>query len=185
MIRLHFIRHGETAWNVERRMQGHTDVPLSPRGLEQAEELAASLAGRPIGAIYSSDLRRALQTARPLAERLGLDMNVTPALRERNFGTAEGRTDEEIAAVLGPDRDAWWRNPDSRHDGGETRRDVWARISGFLDELLTHPPADEIAIVSHGGAINAATALLAREEIETFTWRSFAHISVTTVDVER
>lgn len=185
MTTLHFIRHGETAWNVEGRFQGQSDVPLTPRGHEQAQELADTLAGRAIGAIYSSDLRRALDTARPLAERLGLELVVAPALRERDFGTAEGRLDEEVEAELGPGAEALWRDADWSLPGGETRRDVWNRIAPFLDALLDDPPADEIAIVTHGGAIRIATAYLAHEDLETLVHREYANISVTSVQVER
>ena len=98
MPTLHFVRHGETDWNREGRIQGVADVPLSALGREQAQELAASLATRPIGALYSSDLRRALETAMPLAERLGLRAHTAPALRERDFGVNEGRMAAEVAA---------------------------------------------------------------------------------------
>ena len=182
MPTLHFIRHGETDWNAGRRVQGNTDVPLSARGREQAEELAARLADWPIGAIYSSDLRRALETARPLAERLGLEPIVDPILRERNFGAFEGLHDSEVEALLDDPR-TFWRDADTRPEKGESRREVWTRITSFLDKLLENPPADEIAIVSHGGPIRLAAAYLAREDVESMTWREVANVSVTTVEV--
>ena len=182
MPTLHFIRHGETDWNAGRRVQGHTDVPLSTRGQEQADELAARLADWPIGAIYSSDLRRALDTARPLADRLGLEPVVDPILRERNFGVFEGLQDAEVEAQL-DDPGAFWRDPDTRPDEGESRREVWDRVIGFLNRLLEEPPADEIAIVSHGGPIRLAAAYLAQEDVDSMTWREVANVSVTTVEV--
>ncbi len=182
MPTLHFIRHGETDWNAGRRVQGHTDVPLSARGREQAAELAARLADWPIGAIFSSDLRRALETARPLADRLGLEPVVDPILRERNFGVFEGLQDSEVEARL-DDPSAFWRDPDTRPDDGESRREVWSRVTAFLDGLLEDPPAEEIAIVSHGGPIRLAAAYLAREDVESMTWREVANVSVTTVEV--
>ena len=182
MPTLHFIRHGETEWNAGRRVQGHSDVPLSPRGEEQARELAERLADWPIEAIYSSDLSRALDTARPLADRLGLELRVDPILRERNFGAFEGLQDSEVAARL-DDPEAFWRDADTRPDEGESRREVWHRVSTFLDRLLENPPANEIVIVSHGGPIRLAAAYLAREDIESMTWREVANVSVTTVEV--
>lgn len=184
MPTLHFIRHGETDWNVNRRVQGTTDVALSSRGREQAEELASRLADRPIGAIYSSDLRRALETARPLAERLGLELIVDPILRERNFGVFEGLYDSEVEALL-DDPHAFWRDADTRPDEGETRREVWSRVIRFLDRLLENPPAEEIAIVSHGGPIRLAAAYLAKEDVESMGWREVANVSVTTIEVSR
>ena len=184
MPTLHFVRHGETDWNREGRVQGHSDVPLSERGREQARELAATLGERPIGAIWSSDLRRALETAEPLARALGLEVRVTPALRERSFGVHEGLTDEEVAALLGAAAGSFWADPDARSDGGESRRDVYLRVSAFLDELVAAPPADEIALVASGGSIRLGVAHLEREDLATMVWREVANCSVTTVEVE-
>src|SRR3982751_2687844 len=115
MTTLHLVRHGETNWNRDGRIQGWSDVPLSDVGREQARELAADLAERPIGAIYSSDLRRAFETAEPLAQRRGLPIRSSPALRERNFGANEGRTSAEVAAELGTRSGSTWHGADDRH----------------------------------------------------------------------
>jgi broad specificity phosphatase PhoE len=178
---LHFVRHGETDWNRERRIQGVADVPLSPLGHEQARELAASLGTRRIGAIYSSDLRRALETAEPLAARLRLPVHATPALRERNFGAHEGRIAAEVAAELGKEAGTAWHGPDERHPGGESIREVYERVGAFLDELLEDPPAEEIVLVTSGGPIRVGTAHLAREAVETLVWRAVDNCSVTTL----
>jgi probable phosphoglycerate mutase len=177
----HFIRHGETQWNVDRRIQGHTDVPLSAMGREQAEELADRLMALPIGAIWSSDLRRALETARPLAARLGLEVSVTAALRERNFGDDEGKIDDEVWPRHPSEH---WADPDTAHPNGETRRDVWNRVASFLDALLEHPPAEEIALVTHGGPIRLGVAYLQRREIDAIDRQTIANVSVTTVEVD-
>jgi alpha-ribazole phosphatase len=177
---VHFIRHGETEWNVTGRIQGQSDVPLSPRGHQQACELADRLSGSAIGEIWSSDLQRALDTARPIAARLGLEVHVTPALRERDFGDNEGKHDEEVFPLRPL---AFWRDPDTTHPNGESRRDVWNRVAAFLDELLADPRAEEIALVTHGGPIRNGVAYLQQEEIESLTWRTFANVSVTTVEL--
>jgi len=126
---LHLVRHGETEWNRDGRIQGWADTPLSERGHEQARELAATLGERSIGAIYSSDLRRAYETAEPLAQRLGLHVRTTPALRERNFGDNEGRVSHEVAAELGTTSGTTWHRADDRHPGGESIREVYGRIA--------------------------------------------------------
>jgi broad specificity phosphatase PhoE len=182
---LHFVRHGETDWNRDGRIQGVADIGLSAAGREQARELAASLAARPIGAIYASDLRRAVETAEPLAARLDLPISTTPALRERDFGANEGRIAAEVAAELGTEVGTRWLGPDERHPGGESMREVYERVAAFLDELLEDPPADEIALVTSGGPIRVGTAHLAREPIDTIVWRAVDNCSVTTVEVER
>ena len=181
MTTLHFIRHGETEWNVQRRIQGHPDVPLSERGREQARELAERLAGSSIGAIWSSDLCRALETARPLADRLGIELCVSDALRERNFGDDEGKVDEEVWPRHPPEH---WLDPDTAHPSGESRRDVWNRVASFLDDLLRDPPAEEVALVTHGGPIRLGIAYLERRKIDAIEWNAIANVSVTVVKVE-
>src|SRR5690606_41498851 len=91
------IRHGETAWNLDRRVQGHTDIPLNARGRAQAHSLARALRHEPLAAVYTSDLGRAMATAQPLAQALGLQAQAEPGLRERHFGCFEGRTQAEVA----------------------------------------------------------------------------------------
>ncbi|HXY21336.1 MAG TPA: histidine phosphatase family protein, partial [Burkholderiaceae bacterium] len=89
------IRHGETQWNAQARIQGHRDIALSERGLRQAQRLARFLSGQAIDAVYASDLARASQTAQPLADALRLPVCLDARLRERGFGLFEGSTYEE------------------------------------------------------------------------------------------
>ena len=115
------IRHGETAWNAEHRIQGQLDIPLSPQGMLQAAQLAEFLADEPVSAIYSSELSRAWLTAAPLASRLELEVIAEPRLRERSFGIFEGLTLDEIAERH-PDEFREWRarHPAWRPQGGES-----------------------------------------------------------------
>ena len=96
--RLCLIRHGETDWNVARRIQGHTDIPLNHTGLEQARLLAQSLADEQFDAIYSSDLGRARQTAEAVAHRLHQTVRLDPLLRERHYGEFQALTYDEARA---------------------------------------------------------------------------------------
>jgi broad specificity phosphatase PhoE len=180
---LHLIRHGETDWNRDGRIQGQSDPPLSARGREQARALAETLGVRPIGALWSSDLRRAVETAEPLAARLGLEVRVSSALRERDFGVNEGRVAAEVAAELGTVAGTAWHGPDDRHPDGESLRELYERVAAFLDELLADPPAEEIALVTSGGPIRMASACLAREPVEAVVWAAVDNCSVTTVEV--
>src|SRR5262245_19420506 len=102
------LRHGETDWNRDRRIQGNTDIGLSSVGLDQARRLADRMASERIAAIYSSDLARARETATPLAEALALRLQTTPLLREVGFGAWEGLTLSEVEACW-PDEYAAWR----------------------------------------------------------------------------
>ena len=112
--RICLIRHGETAWNAERRLQGHLDLPLNETGLAQAEAAARHLADEPFAALYSSDLLRTRQTATPLARGLGREMIREPRLRERHYGHFQGLTYEEAAAVTVPTTSV------GRYRGGST-----------------------------------------------------------------
>jgi broad specificity phosphatase PhoE len=180
--KLHLIRHGETEWNRDGRIQGHSDPPLSAAGREQAEALAERLAAEPIGELWSSDLRRALETAEPLAAGLGLDIRVSPSLRERSFGVSEGRVEAEVVAELGRDLTAWL-GPDGRHPEGESLRELYERVAAFLDTRLADSPAEEIALVTSGGPVRMASAYLAREPVEAVVWAAVENCSVTTVEV--
>ncbi len=130
------IRHGETAWNAEHRIQGRLDVPLSTTGVWQAARLAERLAGEAIDAIVSSDLARAWMTGVPLADAHGLSMVAEPRLRERVFGIFEGKTLDEIAAGH-PEEFAAWRarDVDWRMPGGESGTEFIGRVLQAMQEI--------------------------------------------------
>lgn len=179
-LTIHLIRHGETVWNREGRIHGQLDVPLDEAGVRQARAIAAALRTRPIGAIYSSDLGRARQTAQPLAEALGLTLRLEPALRERSFGVAAGRLRDEILReedISAP------QGLDHTFPGGESVRDVYARVAGFLERLLAAPPARELALVTHSGTVRAARAFLAGQPVERLDWGRIANGSIHTLSV--
>lgn len=153
--RVCLIRHGETDWNAERRIQGHRDLPLNAVGLAQAEALARGLADLRADAIFSSDLLRARQTAQPLADALGLELQLDPDLRERNFGCCEGRTIDEVMtgdAIVA--RGLSSRQPDFVLPGGESLLQHQARIEACLARLVARHAGQIIAVVSHGGVLD-------------------------------
>jgi 2,3-bisphosphoglycerate-dependent phosphoglycerate mutase len=156
-MQLFLARHGETAWNLERRWQGHTDIPLSPHGREQAAALAGRLRGRGITRIRSSDLARARETAEIVARELGVpDLGVDPRLRERCFGVFEGLTAEECAERF---PDVWARYQEDRRcvpPGGEPQDLVIARLEQAVREAMTVPvAADPVLLIGHGGSLRA------------------------------
>ena len=153
--RVVLIRHGETLWNRSARIQGHTDIPLSPLGLEQARRLAAALADEPLTAIYSSDLQRARQTAEALGEVHDLTLKLDPGLRERSFGCFEGLTWDEIAQAHPEDAERWRRRePGFAVGGGESLIDFSARcVSAALRAAGAHA-GGVVAIVAHGGVLD-------------------------------
>ncbi|BDB23115.1 phosphoglycerate mutase [Cupriavidus sp. TA19] len=149
------IRHGETAWNRERRLQGQLDIPLNDTGRAQARALAAALAGEPIDAVYSSDLSRAMETAAPLAEALGLQIRPDARLRERSYGTLQGKTYAEVAEDL-PEEFARWqaRVPDYAPPEGESLLGFHERTVDAVLALSRRHPGERIALVAHGGVLD-------------------------------
>jgi 2,3-bisphosphoglycerate-dependent phosphoglycerate mutase len=149
------IRHGETAWNAEHRIQGQLDIPLSPLGVLQSARLADCLANEPIDAVYSSGQSRAWLTAAPLAARLGLEVIAEPRLRERSFGIFEGLTLDEIAERYPPEFKKWReRDPAWRPEGGESGQQLIDRVlSAVLDIGIKHP-SQTVVLISHGGVLD-------------------------------
>jgi probable phosphoglycerate mutase len=162
--RLFVLRHGETAWNAELRVQGHLDAPLTPRGRWQAERAAAALADAGIAHIYASDLQRAWATAQPLARASGAPLAAEPGLRERAFGRFEGLTFAEIESRWPQDAQRWrQREPDFGPGGGETLEAFCARCLAAAAACAARHPGEVIALVAHGGVLDclyrAATGL--------------------------
>jgi len=149
--RLIVIRHGETEWNREKRMQGTTDTPLSDVGRIQARALGKRLAGRGFDALYSSDLSRARDTARAIAEQTGRELVVDPRLQERRFGIFEGLLAAEIIARY-PEEHARFasRDPDYEVPGGESASAFARRCLGCLAEIAGRHRGAEVVVVTHG-----------------------------------
>ena len=149
------IRHGETAWNTESRIQGHTDIPLNDMGLWQADRVAHTLRDDPLQAVYSSDLQRACSTAAAIAQAQHLPLQLEPGLRERHFGQLEGLTHAEILDRW-PEQARRWRerDPSFGPDGGETLQAFYERCVATLARLASRHPGGTIAVVAHGGVLD-------------------------------
>lgn len=155
------IRHAETAWNAEHRIQGHLDVPLSATGIAQAGRLAQRLAGEAqrqrIDAVWASDLARARLTAAAVADALGLAVAQDPRLRERHLGRFEGHTVEEVAARWPADFAAWRaRDPAWQVPGGESGAQFIARALAALADIVDRWAGGTVAVVTHGGVLDVA-----------------------------
>lgn len=145
------VRHAETTWNREKRMQGTTDTALSEVGRAQAQALARRLARQAFSALYSSDLSRARDTAHAIAEQTRRELLLEPRLRERAFGVFEGLIADEIRARY-PQEYARFasRDPDYEVPGGESARGFTQRCLGCLAEIATRHPGEEVVVVTHG-----------------------------------
>lgn len=159
-MRLILVRHGETDWNVQHRYQGWSDLPLNEVGLKQAGALAARLAGEQVGAIYASDLQRAMQTAQIIAGRHSQSVIADLRLREISFGDWEGLTFDEIRARWPGEVDAWLG--DSLRvapPGGETLAQVAERVRGALDDIVGQNVGQTVLLVAHGGPLRVLLCL--------------------------
>jgi broad specificity phosphatase PhoE len=152
------VRHGETEWNRCGRWQGHSDVPLSAAGRAQAARLARRLAeeGARFDALYSSDLRRAWETAEAVGGALGLRPAASPALREIDLGRWAGKTRAEIAAAYPGEWKKLEQNEDFARGGGETFAAFQKRVIDWLEHAVEKHPGGRILAVTHGGCIRAA-----------------------------
>lgn len=153
--RICFIRHGETDWNVAKRIQGQTDIPLNETGRAQALALAFKAAHCHFDAIYSSDLMRARDTAGMLAARRGLDIRILPQLRERHFGIFQGLTAAE-GLQLHPGVHARYiaRDPDHDFETGESMHTFAARVEAAVIEMTRRHDKQTIAAVTHAGVLD-------------------------------
>jgi probable phosphoglycerate mutase len=149
------IRHGETAWNVDSRIQGHLDIPLNDVGRAQAARAAAALADESVQAIYSSDLLRAFETAQAIAQTLAQPVLTHKGLRERDFGVFQGRTFTEVEADA-PEQAMRWRKrePDFTPEGGESLNMFRDRIVQTANALASAHLGQQIVLVAHGGVMD-------------------------------
>jgi probable phosphoglycerate mutase len=148
VTRISLVRHGQTDWNRDGRIQGRSDIPLNEKGRAQAREAGRALRARRFDGVYASPLRRAFETAAIIAGELGMPAPVAVAgLEERSYGRAEGMTGPEIRAAFG----------ENRADVPEWENDatVLARVLGSLSALAAHHAGERILVVAHGGVIGA------------------------------
>ena len=166
------IRHGETAWNVDTRIQGQTDIGLNDKGHWQARQAAAALAHEPIAAIYTSDLSRAHDTARAIAQVQGLTPQTERGLRERAFGIFEKRTWTEIE-TLWPDDARQWRErvPEWAPAEGESLLALRERIQHLTHALAARHVGEQIVLVAHGGVMDILYRLATQQALQApRTW---------------
>ncbi len=158
------VRHGETDWNRERRFQGHADPPLNQLGREQARALADELAAEQVDAVYSSDLRRARETAEIVAARLGVPVVIDEALREIDVGEWQGLTLPEIEERF-PDGMRRWHEHGHGWEGGETYAQLHERVIRRLREIAAAHPDARVCVVGHGGTIRVVRAYTDRSSV--------------------
>jgi 2,3-bisphosphoglycerate-dependent phosphoglycerate mutase len=168
------IRHGETAWNVDARIQGQTDIDLNDTGRWQAQQVGKALVGEPISAVYSSDLGRAHQTAQSISQATGLPVIPHEGLRERRFGLFEGKTFDEISETWPEHHQNWrkripeWEPP----EGGESLLQLRERVTRTVSALAEKHPGEQIVVVAHGGVLDTLYRVATGQEVNApRTWQ--------------
>lgn len=183
MGRLLIVRHGETPWNAEGRLQGHADIDLSEKGRQQAREVAKRLADTPIDVAYSSDLARAWHTAQIVLDQRDVPLHSNEGLRERFYGVFEGLTVEERQAQF-PDEFAasLIKDLEFASPGGESALGTLRRMTGVIGEIKERHLNETVLIVGHGGSLRSAIIALMELPPEA-TWRFvMANCSLTVID---
>jgi len=166
------LRHGETAWNVDTRIQGQLDIKLNRTGRWQARRAAQALANEEVAAIYSSHLLRALETARSIAEATGTSAQPVEALRERGFGVFEGKTFSQIEATW-PEQALRWRkrDPHWKPEGGESLHELRHRVVDAASELAQRHQGEQIVLVAHGGVLDVLYRAATGQDLQSQrTW---------------
>ncbi len=167
------IRHGETAWNVGTRIQGHTDIALNMTGLQQAAQVADALRDEAVDAIYASDLLRAWQTASAIAHATQAPLHAEQNLRERSFGRFEGKTYAELETEFPQDSLRWrQRDPDWAPPAGESLASMRTRIASTATRLAQQHPGGQIVLVAHGGVLDQLYRLATGQGLQApRTWQ--------------
>ncbi len=181
-VRLYLVRHAESTWNAEGRVQGHADPPLSERGLAQAERLAERFRGEPIDALYSSPLERARQTAERIAEATALATQIDDRLKEHDMGLFTGLVWREIVEQF-PEFSRAWMERAMDMPGGEKQAAFHMRATGVMQDIAARHPDGQIVVVSHGGILGEYLAHLLGLDPERRPPFRFDNASVSVVEV--
>lgn len=162
-MRIYLLRHGETDWNVARRLQGSMDIPLNAKGLDQAGWWRSYFASLPLAAVYSSSLDRALQTSWLATGRSAC---IIPGFNERGFGQWEGEQWQNLEKTVSEFDDRW--NDNSFYPpGGESRQGLFRRVEDALDQTIRrHPAGEDVLIVAHGASGHAILSSLLGQSID-------------------
>ena len=159
MVQIFVFRHGETDWNLNKKFQGHSNIPLNQKGRDQAEQLRNKFSTMELDVCLCSDLDRAVETGRIAMSNHPIPFVFSPALRETHLGDVEGLSQTEIIEKYGDDILSRWRSIDPQHDSmgfanGETKQQHLNRLKSYLEDTLqANPHFKKVAISTHGGSL--------------------------------
>jgi len=174
MVNIYLVRHGLTEWNRQKRMQGQKNIPLAEEGKKQAEKAALFWKEKELESIYTSDLERAQETAKIIAEKKSLGVKTCPGLREINMGHWQGYTWDEVGVYFPEEKKAWLENPlKNAPKGGENLTEASNRFyNTLLDIAEKKPQGTSILVVAHGLVIGTAVCRAKGESPEF--WKKYS-----------
>lgn len=183
MKRIYLVRHGESEWNCLKKVQGQKDVPLTEKGRKQAEKIADRLYNEDIDKIYSSDLKRAFDTAKIIGDNLKLDININNSFREIKFGIWEGISKEELITKYYTEHVLWMKEPHKLElKGAETLLDLQKRTMDGIDEISKTSHDKSVLVVSHSAAIKTIILGLLDMDISYYSKISLGNVSLNLIE---
>lgn len=182
-MRLYVTRHGETKWNIERRMQGHKDSPLTQKGIDNSKLLHEHLMDVRFDCVYSSPLGRAMHTAELIVGDRPLEIIPSPELKEMGFGIWEGRCSEELSQLYPGQYSAFWSNPEAYEpvEGGESFEQLKSRVSSWLNETIIDKSYENILVVTHTCVIKELYSIINRRPLKDFWSDPVIHDTCLTI----
>lgn len=183
MQKLYLVRHGESEWNSLKKIQGQQDVYLTQTGKKQAEKIANRLVSEKIDIIYSSDLKRANETANIIGKKLNLQVKSSEAFREIKFGPWEGLNIEELTKKNSEEHFIWLNEPHNfKINGAETLYEVQKRAMNKIDSILTSNPDENILVVSHGATIKTIILGYAGMDLKYYNRMTIGNTSLSIIE---
>lgn len=169
-MRLYVTRHGQTEWNIERKMQGHLDSPLTQRGMDNARLLGSHLMDVRFSHVYSSPLGRARQTAELIVGDRPLEITLSPDIQEMGFGIWEGHCSDELSQLYPEQYDNFWNHPEKYKplEGGESFEQFKSRVNGWLNEITLDHPDENILVVTHTCVIKELYSIINKLPLKDF-----------------
>ncbi len=186
MLRLFLVRHGQSVWNDEKRIQGQQDIPLGDEGRKQAIALGGRLKGRQFQACFSSPLKRATETAELILKASGNSIPIItlPELMERNFGDWEGKSIDDLQLLFPNDFSQWLAaHQIPAPPNGESMDELMKRVERGLDQILAVKEGN-VLVVGHSGSIKAAICIFFRLPLSSFVRMRIDNASLTILEIE-
>ena len=183
MKKIFLVRHGESEWNKLKKVQGQKDIPLTEKGIEQAKLIGKRLINEGIEKIYTSDLKRAYDTASIIGKMLNIDVIPLKELREINFGIWEGLTTDIIKSKFSKERELWLKNPEMlKVKGAESILELQLRAMNEINKIISNNNIDNVLIVSHSATLKTIILGLLNMDISHFKNMTLNNVSLSIIE---